>query len=120
MRLLVRWLINAVALLIVAYFVPGFELHGLVSALLAALVFGLVNSTLGLLLRIITFPLTLLTFGLFLVVINAVMLKMTAAVTPDFRVTTWTAALTGAILLTIITWFLHWLIRDDRKLERRR
>lgn len=119
MRLLVRWLINAVSLLIVAYFVPGFELHGLVAALVAALVFGLVNSTLGLLLRILTFPFTLLTFGLFLIVINAVMLKMTAAVTPNFRVTTWRAAFIGAILLTIITWFLHWLIKDERRVERR-
>ncbi|MGC2694604.1 MAG: phage holin family protein [Candidatus Angelobacter sp.] len=120
MRLLVRWLINAVSLLIVAHFVPGFELHGFGAALIAALVFGLVNSTLGLALRVLTFPLTIITFGLFLIVINAIMLKMTAAVTPNFVVTTWTAALIGAVLLTVITWFLHWLIRDDRELQRRK
>src|ERR1043166_6289685 len=82
MRLLVRWLINALSLLIVAYFVPGFVLHGFVAALIAAVVFGLVNATLGLVLRILTFPLTIVTFGLFLVVINAIMRKMAAAVTP--------------------------------------
>lgn len=118
MRLLIRWLINAVALVIVAHIVPGFVLQGFFDALIAALVFGLVNSTLGLILKVVTFPLTIFTFGLFLIVINAVMLKMAASVTPGFAVLTWTAALEGAILLSVITWFLHWLIKDDRR-ERR-
>ena len=76
------------SLLIVPYIVPGFELHGFVAALIAAIVFGIVNSTLGLLLKIITFPLTIFTLGLFLIVINAIMLKMAASVTPGFIVHT--------------------------------
>lgn len=115
MRLLIRWLINAVALVIVAHFVPGFVLQGFADALIAALVFGLVNSTLGLVLKVLTFPLTILSFGLFLVVINAIMLKMAASVTPGFAVHTWTAAFIGAILLSLITSFLHWIIKDDRR-----
>src|SRR5258708_29088058 len=95
MRLLLRWLVNALSLVIVAYIVPGFELHGFVAALIAAVVFGFVNATLGLVLKILTFPLTIITFGLFLIVINAIMLKMAAAVTPGFIVHTWTAALLG-------------------------
>lgn len=118
MRLLVRWLINALALLIVAKFVPGFEVHSFVTALIAAVVFGIVNSTLGLILKILTFPLTILSFGLFLIVINAIMLKMAASVTPGFIVQTWSAALIGAFLLTLITTFLHWLIKDSRRAER--
>jgi putative membrane protein len=118
MRLLIRWLVNAISLLIVAYFVPGFELHGIVHALIAAVVFGFVNSTLGLILRVLTFPLTIVTFGLFLIVINAIMLKMAASVTPGFAVHTWTAALIGAVLLTLISSFLHWLVRDTRPAER--
>ena len=118
MRLLIRWLINAVSLVIVAYFVPGFVLHGFGAALIAALIIGFVNSTLGLVLKVVTFPLTILTFGLFLIVINAIMLKMAAAVTPGFAVTNWTAAFIGAILLSIISSFLHWLIKDDRKMVR--
>jgi putative membrane protein len=120
MRLLVRWLINAVAFLIVAHFVPGFVVHGFVAALIAALVFGLVNSTLGLMLKIITFPLTILSFGLFLIVINAVMLRFAAGFTPGFAVLNWTAAIIGAFLLTVITTFLHWLIKDETRLDRRR
>ncbi|MGZ4867277.1 MAG: phage holin family protein [Candidatus Angelobacter sp.] len=119
MRLLVRWLINALSLLIVAYIVPGFELHGFVAALIAALVFGFVNATLGLVLKILTFPLTIVTFGLFLIVINAIMLKMAASVTPGFVVHTWTAALIGAIVLSLVSTFLGWLIKDNRQIERR-
>lgn len=114
MRLLVRLLINTVSLLIVAHFVPGFELHGFVAALIAAVIFGVVNSTLGLVLKILTFPLTILTFGLFLIVVNAIMLKFAALFTPGFVVHGWSAAFIGAFLLTVITTFLHWLIRDDR------
>ena len=120
MRLLVRWLVNAVSLLIVAYIVPGFELHGFGAALIAAIVFGIVNSTLGLLLKIITFPLTIFTFGLFLIVINAIMLKMAASITPGFIVHTWTAALLGAIVLSLVSAFLNWLIKDNRRIEARR
>ena len=120
MRLLLRWLVNALSLVIVAYIVPGFELHGFVAALIAAVVFGFVNATLGLVLKILTFPLTIITFGLFLIVINAIMLKMAAAVTPGFIVHTWTAALLGAIVLSLVSAFLHWLIKDNRRLETRR
>jgi putative membrane protein len=120
MQILVRWLINAVSLLIVAYIVPGFELHGFIAALIAAIIFGIVNSTLGLLLKIVTFPLTIFTFGLFLIVINAIMLKMAASVTPGFIVHTWTAALLGAIVLSLVSAFLNWLIKDNRRIETRR
>jgi putative membrane protein len=119
MRLLIRWLINAVSLVIVAHLVSGIELHGFGAALIAAIVFGFVNSTLGLVLKVLTFPLTILSFGLFLIVINAIMLKMAASVTPGFAVVNWTAAFLGAILLTIISSFLHWLVRDDRRVEPR-
>jgi putative membrane protein len=115
MKLLLKWLINAIALLIVAKLVPGFVLHGLGAALLAALVFGFVNSTLGLVLKILTFPLTILTMGFFLIVINAIMLKMAASVTPGFDVQSWKAALIGAICLTIISSILQWLLKDQRR-----
>ena len=119
MRLLVRWLVNAVSLMIVAYFVPGFEVRGFVAALIAALIIGFVNSTLGMMLKVLTFPLTILTLGLFLIVINAIMLKMAAAITPGFAVRNWTAAFIGAILLSLISSFLHWLVRDDRRADAR-
>jgi putative membrane protein len=115
MKMLIRWLVNAVSLLVVAYFVPGFEVHGFLAALLAAIVIGLVNSTLGFLMKIVTFPLTILSFGLFLIVINAVMLKVAAAFTPGFTIDSWKAAFIGAILLAVVTTLLHWLIGDKRR-----
>src|SRR5262245_9763963 len=73
--LLLHWLISAVSLLIVAYIIPGIQVQGFGTALIAAIVIGLVNATLGFVLKILTLPLTLLTFGLFWFVINALMLN---------------------------------------------
>jgi putative membrane protein len=115
MRLLLRWLINAVSLLIVAHFVRGFEVRSFTAALLAAVIIGLVNATLGTVLKILTFPLTILTLGLFLIVINALMLKLAAAITPGFMVRDWTAALLGAVLLAIMSGILNWLVEDKNK-----
>ncbi|HEV2961413.1 MAG TPA: phage holin family protein [Candidatus Angelobacter sp.] len=115
MKLLVKWLINAVTFLIVSRLVPGFYVNSFGAALLAALVFGFINSTLGLLLKILTFPLTILTLGFFLIVVNAIMLKMAASVTPGFHVRTWTAALVGAICLTVISTVLQWLLKDSKR-----
>ena len=114
MKLLVRWLISAVSIIVVDYLVPGFVVHGIVAALIAAVVIGLVNATLGTILKILTLPLTFLTLGLFLLVVNAIMLKVAAAITPGFEVQTWTAAFIGALLLSLVSTFLHWLVGDKR------
>lgn len=115
MRLLVRWLVSAVSLFIVAYFVPGFVVRGFLAALLAAVVIGFINSTLGFVLKIVTLPLTFLTFGLFLIVINAILIKIAAALTPGFQVQTWTAAFEGSILLSIVSWLLHWIVGEKKR-----
>lgn len=117
MRLLVRWILSAATLMVVAHFVSGFYVRNFMAALIAAVVIGFVNATLGTLLKILTFPLTILTLGLFLVVVNAVMLKVAAFFTPGFAVTTWTAAFIGAILITIISTLLHWLLDEKRREE---
>ncbi|HEY6273600.1 MAG TPA: phage holin family protein [Terriglobales bacterium] len=113
MKLLIRWLLSAAALMVIAYFVPGFYVRGFGAALIAAAIIGLVNATLGLVLKVLTFPLTIITLGLFLIVINAAMLKVAAFFVPGFQVNTWTAAIIGAILLSLISSFLHWLLRED-------
>jgi putative membrane protein len=100
----------AVAVWIVARVVPGISVSGPVAALIAALVIGLVNATIGLLLKIITFPLAILTFGLFWFVINALMLELAAALVPGFHVRDFKAALLGAILLSIVSSLLMWLL----------
>ena len=117
MRLLVRWLVNAVALMIVTYIVPGFKVNGFIAALIAAAVIGLINATLGLVLKIVTFPLTILTLGLFLIVVNAIMLRIAAYFVRGFEVQGWWPALLGALLLSIVSSFLHWVVGDLRRRE---
>lgn len=116
MKLLVRWLINAVSLWIVTRLDIGVSVPNFKWALLAALVIGLVNATLGLFLKVVTFPLTILTFGIFLILINAAMLQFASwLLWPDFRVHGWASAIIGAILLSVVSTVLHWLVGDKRR-----
>src|SRR5271156_4204022 len=102
LRLLLHWILSAVALLLVAHFVEGFNVGSFVSALIAVVVIGLFNATLGLLLKIITLPLGILTFGLFFLVVNAVILWFSSKFVPGFAVTTFKAAFLGALALAVI------------------
>jgi putative membrane protein len=102
LRLLLRWFLSASALLLVAYFVPGFHVRNFPSALIAVLVIGLLNATIGLLLKLITLPLGILTLGIFFLVINAIMLEVAGAIVPGFSVTSFGAAFIGAVALAVL------------------
>lgn len=107
LTLLVHWLISAASLLIVAYVIPGIDLRGLGSALIAPIVIGLVNATVGFVLKILTFPLTLVTLGVFLLIINALMLQFAALLVPGFFVAGFWSAFFGAIVLSLVTMALR-------------
>ena len=102
LRLLVRWFLDALALLIVAWLVPGFKVANLPSALIAVIIIGLLNVTLGFLLKLITLPLGILTLGLFFLVINALILKLASGVVPGFSVNSFGAAFIGAAVLALL------------------
>src|SRR5579862_8476692 len=102
MRLLLHWILSAAALLLVSHLVPGFHVRGLVPALIAAVVIGLLNATVGLFLKIITFPLSILTLGIFLLVINGVMILIASALVRGFRVEGIVPAFWGAVALAIL------------------
>jgi putative membrane protein len=102
MRWLLHWILNAIVLLVVSHFVQGFEISGFGSAMLAVVVVGLLNATLGLLLKFVTLPLGILTFGLFFLVINAVVLWFSSKLVPGFSVTSFKAAFLGALALAVI------------------
>jgi putative membrane protein len=102
LRLLLHWIVNAIALLIVSRIVPGFQVATLGAALVAVVVIGLLNVTLGFFLKILTLPLGILTLGLFFLVINALILKLASGVVPGFVVRTFAAALVGAIVLALL------------------
>jgi putative membrane protein len=116
MRLLLNWLLSAISLLIVSRLVPGFHVRGFTAALIAAVVIGLVNATIGLFLKIVTFPLSVLTLGIFWLVINALMLMFASALlSPDFVVRGFWPAFWGAIVLALINMLLKSLARDAER-----
>jgi putative membrane protein len=102
MRLLAHWILSALCLLLVANFVPGFSVRGFGTALIAAVVIGLVNGTIGALLKVLTFPLTILTFGIFWLLINALMLKLAAVFVPGFEVRGLWPAFWGGVILSLL------------------
>jgi putative membrane protein len=114
MQVLLTWLINALALLIVAYIVPSIRIRGFGTALIVAVVLGLINTVLRPLLVVLTLPVTLLTLGLFIFVINALMFWLAAALLKGFEVSGFWSALLGSILYSIISWLLVALVFGQR------
>jgi putative membrane protein len=110
LRLLFHWVINALAVWITSRVVPGFLVEGMAAALIAVLIIGLINATLGLFLKIITFPLTIATLGIFWLIINAFMLKLAAAFVPGFHIRGFAPAFWGGIVLSLINLLLRWLV----------
>lgn len=113
--LLARWAVNAAALLLVAYLYPGVGVESFFAALIAALVLGLVNAVIRPILIILTLPATLLTLGLFIFVINALLFWLVAEIVQGFTVTGFGAALLGSILYSVITLISSWLLFSTRK-----
>ena len=109
--LLIHWFISAASLMIVAFLFPGIELRAFGTALIAPVVIGLVNATLGLLVKLLTLPLTIVTLGIFWLVIDALMLQLAAALVPGFFIAGFWSAFFGAIVLSIVSSILTLLIR---------
>ena len=114
MRLLLVWILSAIALLVVAYLYPGVQVQDWKAAAVAALVLGLVNTLVKPILIILTLPVTILTLGLFLLVINALCFWLVANLVPGFHVTGFWAAMLGAILYSLITWALSQLLPEKK------
>jgi len=112
MRLILHWILSAIALILVSHLVPGFHVAGFVPALIAALVIGLLNATVGLFLKIITFPLSILTLGLFLLVINGAMILVASALVPGFHVVGLVPAFWGALVLALLGMLIRAIVKD--------
>jgi putative membrane protein len=110
--LLVQWLLSAIALLIVSRLVPGFHVDGLWPAMIASLVIGLLNATVGLILKIITFPLSSLTLGVFLLVINGLMILLASSIVRGFHVRGFGAAFWGAVVLALLGMLIRAITKD--------
>ena len=114
MRLLLHWLLSALAVWIVSKVVPGFIVSGLMAALIAAVVIGFVNATLGVVFKVITFPLAVVTLGIFWLIINAAMLKLASMFVPGFHINGFMAAFLGAIVLSLVNMVLKWLVMPSK------
>jgi putative membrane protein len=101
MKIIVRWFLLAAALLLVAHLYSGVRVTSFVDAMIAALVLGLLNTLVRPLLVLLTFPVTLITLGLFLFVINALMFWSAASVLTGFNVTGFGAALIGSVIYSL-------------------
>jgi putative membrane protein len=115
MRFLARLFLNALAILAAAYFIPGLRLTGPLPALIAGAVLGFVNAIVRPIVLLLTLPLTLLTFGLFLFVVNAICLALTAALVPGFDIEGFWSALFGALVVTVVSWILNTAIAEDER-----
>lgn len=111
MRLLITWLINALALLALPYLFRSIHVSGFETALIAALVLGLINTLIRPILVLLTLPVTLLTLGLFIFVINGLLFWFVGSFIPGFRVDGFWAAVFGAIVYSLISWALSSLVR---------
>lgn len=106
-----RWIVNGLALYVVASVVPGIHLGGFGAALLAVIIISLVNVLVKPLLFLLTLPITVLTLGLFTVILNASMFMLVGNLTPGFEIDGFLPALVGSILLSIVSTLLHSLVR---------
>jgi len=111
MFLLIRLVINIVAILIISYLFPKvIRVDGLWSALIAAFLLGIVNAILRPILVLLTLPITIITLGLFLLVINGLMLWLVSALVKGFQVNGFWGAVLGSILISIVSWALSWFL----------
>src|SRR2546425_9249527 len=102
LKMILNWLLSAISLVIVAHVIRGFDISNFTTALIAAVVIGLVNATVGLFLKVVTFPLTLISLGVFWFVINALMLKLASVFVPGFRIQGFLPAFFGSIVLSLV------------------
>jgi putative membrane protein len=115
MRFLARLLLNAIAIVVAAWLVPGFELSGTGAALAAGALLGLVNVLIRPILLVLTLPFTLVTLGLFIFVVNAICVGLTAALVPGFTIASYWAAFLGALVVSVVSWILNGVLLAPEK-----
>ena len=112
--LILRWLINTGALFLVTYIVPGVRVDSTPKLFIAALVLGLLNAIVRPVLFWLTLPLTILTLGLFILVLNGIMLSLTAWLVPGFGIDGFLSAVLGALILSIVGFLTSWIGKDRK------
>ncbi len=114
MRFLLRWLVSALALLLVTKLVAGFHVETFYSALIAALIVGLFNAIIRPVLIVLTLPVSIVTLGLFTFVINAVLLLLASTIVKGFTIDGFLPALMGALILWAVSTLTNWMLHKDK------
>jgi putative membrane protein len=113
MHFLLRLLINGIVFYCLPFFVQGIHVNNFVAALIAALIFGIVNAVVRPLVLLLTLPLSILTLGLFVIIVNALMFWLVAWISPGIRVDTFMAALIGAIIMMVVSFITNHLFKGE-------
>jgi putative membrane protein len=113
MRLLLRWVISAGVLMLIAYYLPGFKVSGFYTALIAALVLGLLNAIIRPVVHIFALPITILTLGLFSLVINALIIWLTSTIVKGFEISGFWPAFWGSVIMWLVGWITNGLLKKD-------
>lgn len=111
MNLIIRWLVNALTLLGIAYYLPGIGVSGFYAALVTALVMGLLNAIIKPIIIFFTLPINILTLGLFTLVINTFLFWLAGTIVKGFAVVGFWPAFLGAVIMTLVNWLLTGLLR---------
>jgi putative membrane protein len=115
MRILARFVLNALAIMAAAWLLPGVHISGPGSALVAGIILGVVNVAVRPVLILLTLPFTIVTLGLFIFVVNALCLALTAALIPGFSIDGFWWALIGALLVSVVSWILNGVLGDKSR-----
>lgn len=107
---ILHWLVSGVAVLITSKLIPGFDIDGFFAALMAAVFIGLANAILRPILILFTLPITIVTLGLFIFILNGAILKICAALLPGFHIESWGAAIFGSVVLSLVGMGLHFIL----------
>jgi putative membrane protein len=113
MHLLIRLIINAIVFYLIALYVPGFHISGWTAAIIAAVIFGLVNAIIRPIVLLLSLPATILTLGLFVIVVNALMFWLTVWITPGFKVDGFMPALIGGVIMTVVSIITNHLFKAE-------
>ena len=113
MKTLIHFIVSALAILVTAYILPGVHVDGIVAALVLAVVLGVINTILPPILVFLTLPLTIVTLGLFILVINGLLVMLASYIVPGFTVASFWWALLFGIVLAIVSWVLERFEKEE-------
>lgn len=115
MKLILRWFLNALGLLLISYFIPSISVASFYIALITALILGFVNAVIRPLLILLTLPINIITLGLFVLVINGLLFWFVSSFIQGFSVDGFTAAFIGSLLMSLVSWLSNFLLKDKEK-----